>query len=761
MKLFNIIATSVLGTAMAIGAGLALANKQEMKQARAAETLEATYDLSDSVPSNLTASATLTKDSTRGMGKSGTSYTLTTKLSFTDVSKVVVEAATNYGSYSNHKISITVGGNTFGSQQDFAQKALKEYSFTSSAATGAIVVSLYNAQEGTTSSNSIWVKTIKVYTGTSASVPEPTVDSKTIAEFKALPTSDEKKHAYIVTGKVKDFKDGAVTASKYGNITLTDDTNDLLVYGSTATANALLWDNASSYTFTNPQDFLTNGVTSGIQIGDTLEMKLVRADYKGAVQATGIILSVTPGETPDPTPEPAVVETNLAGFLADTTSGAYKVSYHFEATISAFKDGATKDQYGNMTLTDGVNNLKVYGSTVTASALVWDEIHAAYAFTNPQDFLTESATNNLELGDIVEVQFVRFMYNTTIEAQGIILGSTKPSTATSIQEIYTKASGAAVDFHGYYVGFSTGTGPIIMDGEYGIVIYDKTHDVSGYTPNVTKLHVVGALNVFEGLYEVNASTVEASSSTDISEPVTYTVTGSETYIHESRHTYVTGTVSSITVAEGKTKWSDDTTIYMNVNSKPVKCFVKAGGLDSTITDKIDAALLSSTSITLTGFTGWYDGFQVAVNGLFEASGTYTLNQFVTDFFDETNAICTTYEDGVSDYASFKTQLQAVWTDLNSETKYQDLSDTDKGLLRTTVASQEAGASDLQKALARYEFLVLKYKLGDFLERGLITSSNSISLIKNNSVTAIIIVTASIAVISLSGVFFIIRKRKHQ
>ena len=43
MKVFNIIATSVLGTAMAIGTGFALANKQNMKQAKADAT---TFDIS-------------------------------------------------------------------------------------------------------------------------------------------------------------------------------------------------------------------------------------------------------------------------------------------------------------------------------------------------------------------------------------------------------------------------------------------------------------------------------------------------------------------------------------------------------------------------------------------------------------------------------------------------------------------------------------------------------------------------------------------
>lgn len=128
------------------------------------------------------------------------------------------------------------------------------------------------------------------------SSPEPAVAKKTLAEFIALDAADNGKHAYEVTAQVKslDGKDG--DGSQYGNITLTDGTNDLVIYGCSATATALVWDGSAAYAFTNPKDFLTNEVTSAIIVGDTLQMKLIRADYKGAVQGTGIVLEVNPDD---------------------------------------------------------------------------------------------------------------------------------------------------------------------------------------------------------------------------------------------------------------------------------------------------------------------------------------------------------------------------------------------------------------------------------------------------------------------------------
>ena len=125
--------------------------------------------------------------------------------------------------------------------------------------------------------------------GTAWAVPEPAVADRTLAEFIA--GENTKAKAYNVTATIKAFKDGA-TKDKYGNMTVTDGTNDLIIYGCSATATALAWDNSSAYAFTNPQDFLTNEVTSALAIGTEITMKLIRADYNGTIEASGIITSV-------------------------------------------------------------------------------------------------------------------------------------------------------------------------------------------------------------------------------------------------------------------------------------------------------------------------------------------------------------------------------------------------------------------------------------------------------------------------------------
>lgn len=133
--------------------------------------------------------------------------------------------------------------------------------------------------------------------GTAWSVPEPAVANRTLKEF--IDGENTKVKAYNVTATIKAFKDGEAK-DQYGNMTVTDGTNDLVIFGATATASALAWDNSSAYAFTNPKDFLTNEVTSALKIGDKITMKLIRNDYTKdgvtTIEGVGIVIEVNPSE---------------------------------------------------------------------------------------------------------------------------------------------------------------------------------------------------------------------------------------------------------------------------------------------------------------------------------------------------------------------------------------------------------------------------------------------------------------------------------
>lgn len=133
------------------------------------------------------------------------------------------------------------------------------------------------------------------------SVPEPAlVTDKTLAEIIAVPKEQEMTKKYEISVKVKDLGSSKSGADKYGTLYVTDleGNNEVLVYGATATATALAWDNVSKYSFKNPQDFLTNSMTQNIGVNDILKMHIVKTSYGDTNEIEGIVLEVTPGTRP-------------------------------------------------------------------------------------------------------------------------------------------------------------------------------------------------------------------------------------------------------------------------------------------------------------------------------------------------------------------------------------------------------------------------------------------------------------------------------
>lgn len=98
---------------------------------------------------------------------------------------------------------------------------------------------------------------------------------------------------YNVTGKLSSWKAGT-DGGTYGNFyisDLADSTKSILVYGATTDSTALAYDSTNSvYKFTNPKNWLLNDITSKITIGDTLNLRVIRADYKGTLELCAIVL---------------------------------------------------------------------------------------------------------------------------------------------------------------------------------------------------------------------------------------------------------------------------------------------------------------------------------------------------------------------------------------------------------------------------------------------------------------------------------------
>ena len=377
--------------------------------------------------------------------------------------------------------------------------------------------------------------------------------------------------------------------------------------------------------------------------------------------------------------------------------------------------------------------------------------------------LPETLTSVLMAGSPVEytysngvVTVANVQGNVTIEAE------CPKIPQQTIQSLYSKSSGELVDVYGYYVGFLDGTGPVIMDGEYGIVVYNKSADVSGYTERETILHVNGSISIYNGLYEIGSSTIAvASGSYDApAAPVVYAAKGGETAEYASRLTTVTGVPTVTSGSFDSDAGKADIKMNFTVGANTVQIFYKKAVqlADAETYAAVKAAVEGESEITIKGFTGWYNGFQVQMNGYIAPAEDYTAEEFAQDLLTQTNAVCTGWKEGDNNHDA----LEAIWTDLASADKYPALPAAQKTILAE--AARDPEGTDIEKAMARYDFLTGKYNLSNFINgRTPVATANTrfgeTDLAANNNTMIIIISVAAVS--ALAFTMLLVFKKKKQ
>lgn len=334
------------------------------------------------------------------------------------------------------------------------------------------------------------------------------------------------------------------------------------------------------------------------------------------------------------------------------------------------------------------------------------------------------------------------------------------SRPNPIQAIYTKSSGDSVDVYGYYVGFLDGTGPVIMDGEYGIVAFNRSADVTNYVEGETILHVTGSVSIYKGLYEIGSPNIsEASGDFDTPEsPVIYATNGNETAEYASRLTTLSGTPSLVS-GNFDTAGSVDIKLSFAIGLKTVQVFYKkaAQTADSDAFAAVKAAVTNSEEITIKGFTSWYEGFQVQMNGYVPAVETYTAEDFSQDLLDQTDLVCANYNNGDDNHDA----IEAIWTNLASNGKYPSLPSAQKTLLAD--AERNESGTVIERAMARYDYLTGKYELSNFINgRTPISFARNTNFVSGNVSTNTLItllVIVSLTSITSIGVLLAIKRKR--
>ena len=319
----------------------------------------------------------------------------------------------------------------------------------------------------------------------------------------------------------------------------------------------------------------------------------------------------------------------------------------------------------------------------------------------------------------------------------------------SIEQCYSMSDEQTLSdaVYGLYVGSFDGHNPVIMNGEFGILLFTSSSaTLPSWTINETYVKVTaGKIDIFNNLYEIKnyaASTASGSEAQANVLPVsTYSVTGNEgtsDLTIASRLCLVTGTV--------KTAYNKGNAT-LTVNSKDVAIYVKSD-YQSALSDVLGTV---GNQVTLKGFTTFYTSFQVNVFESIEASSTYTAEDFAEDLMSMTNTICATSTNKNSD-------LSPVWVTLEME-KYSTLPASEKTTLKGVVASNSG--TDIQIAMARYDFIVTHYSsCNDFIQRNpsLQVNNGFLKSIDNSTTITIIVVLSTISLTVIGG-FVFLRKRK--
>ena len=378
------------------------------------------------------------------------------------------------------------------------------------------------------------------------------------------------------------------------------------------------------------------------------------------------------------------------------------------------------------------------------------------AFREKSDY-----SSTVKVGDTVVVGGNLKKYNSTYEldagcAISSLVPAPDPETVTSIEDIYTASLGSPVEIDGYFVG-AVSDGIYLMDGEYGIFVYKGTAP-EGAVVNETKLHVVGTTTTFHNLYQIaQGATITVNASAEVATPINYTLTGSESASDlsiTSRRLLEKGTITSIVRGEntyeptyvGDVPTVDTTTdIFLTING--IQVIYKKSDVTQAVFDLMFGYLLEGKKVNVEAFTSFFDSnFQLRFSSVVEATEGYTAEQFASDLISSTDAVCENY-DGVTDN---KAALAPIWLELQQNV----LSDEEIARFNT----EDAFAA----ARARYDYLVGKYGLTDFLLRNPapISYINSALEINNNSNTMIIIISvAAVSAIALATLL-IFKKKKH-
>lgn len=426
-------------------------------------------------------------------------------------------------------------------------------------------------------------------------IEEPEVVDKTLQEIIDMDDATNKEASYkitvIVLGWGKSLTSYDATANKYGNMIVSDleGLNKIVVFGATATISALVWDSTNGkYTYTNKQDFLTNAITKSINIGDTLELVVIRDSYNGNTQLNAIVTKVTP--------KPAVTS-NLIFDLDGGTCADLPTSYEEGTELSL--PTPTKEGYDflgweyNGTIITSITTTMTGDLTLTAK---WKESGTTLYF--------EKVTS---VNDITDDGLYLIVYENGEKAYAFNSSLATLDATNNYKELALTALGIAVNDTSNSVTFRITKN---SDGTFAILsasnnyIYRKTNS-NGLDQSTTKSNSTNTITI-----DANGNVLIVSSNTTLK---------FNSNSGQTRFRYYKSGQSSISLYKYSTTSSDPSKTH-NINYN-----LPEGATNSNPTSYTEGDTITLVDPVLSGYTfeGWYDNAECTGTKITEISGYTT------------------------------------------------------------------------------------------------------------------------------------------
>lgn len=524
-------------------------------------------------------------------------------------------------------------------------------------------------------------------------IEEPEVVDKTLQEIIDMDDATNKEASYkitvIVLGWGKSLTSYDTTANKYGNMIVSDleSLNKIVVFGATATISALVWDSTNGkYTYTNKQDFLTNAITKSINIGDTLELIVIRDSYNGNTQLNAIVTKVTP--------KPAVTSNlifDLDGGICDNLPTTYEEGK--ELVLST----PTKDGYVFLGWEYNGTVITVIAPTMTGDLALkakWQKEDTTKAYFKKVTDVSELTEDAMYL-IVYESGEKAFAFDSSLTSKLDVAKNYKEFDITSLGILVNEESKSVI----FKIAKNT-------DGSYAILASNGNYIYHTGTKNTLSEEKKVNNSKHTITFDANGNVILKMSSADYS--VRFNSADSD-----MRFRYYKSGQQSISLYKYSTSTSEPSTSHkINYANLP------EGTTNSNPTSYTEGETITLVDPVLAGYTfdGWFDNAECTGTKITEISASYTTDITLYAKFTKDSSAKVTKWKLVTDASSLKVGDEIV---IASNSKGAIAGSLSGKFLTVVEATFNSGKSEITSSISSESIFVL----GGEVDKWTLTNSN--------------------------------------